>query len=180
MIEIEIIPMINIYGKFINIQKGEETFYHIYFNNNKDNEINRTALKDGDKVSKINIVINHQVKLFCELFYSCYCIESINFKKFYRNNINDMNGMFWGCSSLKKINLSNFNTFNVTDMGSMFCNCSSLKELNLSNFDTNNVTNMSHMFCGCSSLKELNLSNFNTNKVEDIRYMFSDCSSLKK
>ena len=38
------------------------------------------------------------------------------FKKFYRNNINNMNDMFYGCSSLKEINLSNFNTNNVINM----------------------------------------------------------------
>ena len=72
------------------------------------------------------------------------------FKKFYRNNINNMRSMFWGCSSLKELNLSNFNTNNVTKMGCMFFGCSSLKELNLSNFNTNNVTNMNSMFSGCS------------------------------
>ena len=46
----------------------------------------------------------------------CECIESINFKKFYRNNITDMSCMFRGCSSLKDLNLKNFNTNNVTNM----------------------------------------------------------------
>ena len=34
-IEIEIKPVKNIYGKFINIDKENEKYYHIYFNNNK-------------------------------------------------------------------------------------------------------------------------------------------------
>ena len=179
-IEIEIITKKNETSKFINIKKGEEKYYHIYFNDNKKNEIKRTYLNKDDKISKINIIIDYQIKSFFELFCDCKCIESINFKKFYRNNINDMIGMFFGCSSLKELNLSNFNTNNVTDMSFMFCGCSSLKELNLSNFNTSKVDNMTSMFLDCSSLKELNLSNFNTKNVTDTKEMFSKCSSLEK
>ena len=35
-IEIEIIPIKNAIGKFINIKKEEEPFYHIYFDDNKE------------------------------------------------------------------------------------------------------------------------------------------------
>ena len=35
-IEIELIPVKNKYGRFINIKKGDELYYHIYFNNNKE------------------------------------------------------------------------------------------------------------------------------------------------
>ena len=176
-IEIEIKPVKNAYGKFINMNENK-IYYHIYFDDNKE-EIKRNYLNKNDNVSKIKIIIDYQFKSFEKLFYYCQCIEYISFKKFYRNNINDMEGMFAGCSSLKELNLSNFNTNNVTNMGFMFYGCSSLKELNLSNFNTNNVTNMKDMFYGCSSLKELNLSNFNTNNVTDMGYMFSRCSSLK-
>ena len=67
------------------------------------------------------------MKSFENLFIFCECIESIEFQKFYRNNINNMRCMFDGCSSLKELNLSNFNTNNVTDMRYMFNGCS--KEL---------------------------------------------------
>ena len=133
-------------------------YFHIYFNDNKE-EIKKTKLNKEDKVSIINITIDYQIESFYELFYYCECIESINFKKFYRNNVNNMGRMFSGCSSLKELNLSNFNTNNVTNMWGMFYECSSLKELNLSNFNTKNVTDMEEMFDGCSSLKELNISN---------------------
>ena len=66
------------------------------------------------------IKLNH----FQDLFYNCECIESIKFKKFYRNNVTNMSGMFCGCSSLKELNLNNFNTNNVTDMSGMFTECS--------------------------------------------------------
>ena len=175
-IEIEIIPTKDIFGKFININNNDKLFYHIYFNDNKEEIKNKYEIEEEDKVTKIKIIIDYQVKSFKGLFSWCYCIKSINFKKFYRNNITNMNSMFRGCSSLKELNLNNFNTNNVRDMSRMFYDCSSLKELNLNNFNTNNVTNMSHMFSGCSSLKELNFNNFNTNNITDMSYMFYGCS----
>ena len=175
-IEIEIIPTKGKYGKFININENDELYYHIYFNDNKEKIKNKYEIEEEDKVTKIKIIIDYQVQSFKKLFDCCECIESINFKKFYRNNITDMSHMFRGCSSLKKLNLNNFNTNNVTNMESMFSGCISLKELNLNNFNTNNVTNMSEMFRGCSSLTELNLNNFNTDNVTNMSYMFSNCS----
>ena len=71
------------------------------------------------------IKLNH----FQIFFYNCKYIESIEFKKFYRNNVTDMSFMFYGCSSLKELNLNNFNTNNVTDMYGMFDGC--LDELKL-------------------------------------------------
>ena len=122
-IEIELKPVEDECGEFININEGDEKYYHIYFNDNKE-EIKRNDLNENDNVSKIKIIIDYQVKSFYELFHYCECIEYINFKKFYRNNINNMGYMFSECSSLKELNLSNFNTNNVTDMGYMFSECS--------------------------------------------------------
>ena len=179
-IEIELIPIENKYYKFINIlHEEEERYYHIYFNDSKE-EIKRHYLIKNDKVTKIKILINYQVKSFSELFSGCQFVSSINFKTFYRNNINNMNHMFYYCSSLKEINLSNFNTCKVTNMRYMFHECSSLKEINLSNFNTDNVINMKSMFYGCSSLINVNLSNFNINKVMDMSYMFFKCPLLKE
>ena len=178
--EIEIIPIKSKHGKFINIDKNNELHYHIYFNDNKEEIKNKYKIDEEDKVTKIKIIIDHQIKSFNELFYDCYCIESINFKRFIGNNITDMSWMFSGCSSLKELNLNHIKTNNVTNMSWMFWGCSSLKELNLNNFNTNNVTNMREMFSGCSSLKELNLNHFNTNNVTDMGSMFWGCSSLKE
>ena len=178
-IKIEIKLAKNKYGKFININDdNNRIYYHIYFNNSKE-EIKKTYLEKNEQIKTIKIKIEHQVQSFKNLFYFCDCIESIYFKKFYRNNIVIMNDMFYGCSSLKDLNLNNFNTNNVKDMSGMFYKCISLKELNFSKFNTNNVTDMSYMFSGCLSIEKLNLNNFNTNKVSDMSYMFSGCSSLK-
>ena len=177
-IELDIIPMKGEYGEFININEEDKKYFHIYFNDNKKKEI--TSLYKGDNVSKISIIIDYQIKSFSELFYKCGCIESIKFKKFYRNNITNMNGMFSGCSSLKELNLNNFNTNNVTNMSCMFSGCPSLKKLNLNNFNTNNVNDMSCMFSCCSSLKELNINNFNTNNVINKSWMFNGCSDELK
>ena len=118
LIEIEIKPIKIKYGKFINMNKNE-IYYHIYFNDNKE-EVKRNFLNLNENVSKIKIIIDYQVTSFDSLFYNCECIEYIYFKKTCRNNINNMRYMFWGCSSLKELNLSNFNTNNVTDMEGMF------------------------------------------------------------
>ena len=178
-IELELKTNEYIYGRFINIFDEEKQYYRIYFNNSKK-EISRNYLKYKEKVETIKIIINYQVKSFIELFLDCKCISSIYFKKFYRNNITDMNWMFSKCTLLKEIDSTNFNTNNVIDMAWMFCKCSSLEELNLSNFNTNNVENMYCMLHKCSSLKKLNVSNFNFHNVIDMANMFFGCSLLKE
>ena len=123
----------NNHGLFIN---AHNNYFHAYFDDNKE-EIKRNRINEWENVKKIKVIINYQIKSFYGLFEECRCIESINFKKFNRNNIISMENMFYKCSSLNA--------------------------LNLSNFDTNHVISCSYMFYGCLSLKELNLSNFNTN-----------------
>ena len=157
-IELEIIPMKNNYGQFINIEEQNKKYDHIYFNDDNE-EIKSTSINDNDKVSKINIIIEYQVKLFSFLFFNCKCIESIHFKKFFRNNITNMIGMFYKCISLKELNLNNFNTINVTNMRAMFSGCTSLKELNLDNFNTMKVTDMYAMFRECSDEIKLKIKN---------------------
>ena len=56
-IELEIIPIQNKYGSFIKIKEEDKKYFHIYFNDNKE-EIKKTELYKEDKVSKINIVSN--------------------------------------------------------------------------------------------------------------------------
>ena len=84
-IEIELIPIENSDGEFfINIPEDEKKYFHIYFNESK-NEINNNILLDNNKVSRIKIIIDYQVKSFENLFYNCGYIESISLKKFNRN-----------------------------------------------------------------------------------------------
>ncbi len=164
---------------FINIKKGEEKYYHIYFDDNMNQEIKRNYLRKDDKVRTIKIKVDYQIKSFNKLFYNCKYIEYIDFKKFYRIDIIDMSGMFYGCSFLKQINFNNFNTENVTDMSIMFAGCSALLELNLSKFNTKKVTSMYGMFSRCSSLTKLDINNLNANKVTKMCFMFFECYSLK-
>ena len=175
IIEIEIIPKENTYGKFINTRAN----IHIYFDDNKE-EIKRKKIIMGENVAKIKIIVENKIKSLSGFFSNCTCIKKIKFIKFNINDISDMSYMFKDCSSIEEINLSYFNTNNVTNMRCIFSDCPLLKELNLSNFNTNNVTDMSYMFNNCSSLKELNLSSFNTNNVTNMSRMFSGCSSLKE
>jgi len=179
-IEIEIKPVQDKFGKFINIENNsDEKFYHIYFNNSKE-EIKRYCINKEDKAKSIKIIIDYQVNSLYKLFFNCTCIKSIDFKKFYRINIINMSKMFSRCSSLNEINFYKFNSINVNDMSDMFSGCSSLLAINLSKFNTKNVKNMGDMFYGCRTLEKLNLSNFNTDKVTKMNYMFYDCSSLKE
>ena len=122
-IELDIMPMKGEYGKFIDIKEEDKKYFHIYFNDNKKKEIERTYLDEDENVSKISIIIDYQIKSFSKLFYYCKCIRSIEFKKFCRNNVTNMSGMFYKCSSLKELNLNNFNTNNVTDMSGIFYGC---------------------------------------------------------
>ena len=131
-IELEIIPIQNKHRHIINVQTKDTKYFHFYLNDNKEeNKIN-----NNDKISKINIIIDYQIKSFKDLFYYCECIESINFKKFYRNNITSMIAMFLGCKSLIELNITNFNTNNAINIRYIFYGCSSLKELIITNFNT--------------------------------------------
>ena len=77
-IELELIPIKNSLGIFINIPNNEEGFYHIYFDDKKE-EIKRNHLNKKDKVAKIKIIIDYQITSFQNLFNKCTCLESINF-----------------------------------------------------------------------------------------------------
>ena len=86
------------YGLFINIPDKDKEYYHIYFDNSNE-EVKRNYLKYYEKVKLIKIIIDYQAKSFEKLFYYCDCIDSIFFKKFYKNNITNMSYMFYRCSS---------------------------------------------------------------------------------
>ena len=133
-IEIKIIFSGNKHSQFINFDKTNEKYFHIYVDNKeyKKNEI-------GNEIKEVKIIIDHQIKSFFQLFLDCRCIESVIFNKFNRTNIIDMKQMFDGCL-LKELNLSNFNTVNVANMSYMFNGCKSLRKINLSKFNTENVT----------------------------------------
>ena len=132
---IEIIPVKNYSDneiKLINISnEKDKSFFHLYLNEN-ENELNKNILTKNEinKIDKIKIIIDNQIKSFHELFRNCKYIESINFIRFKRENIIDMSYMFAGCKSLKNLNISHFITNKVTNMSCMFSECSSLKELN--------------------------------------------------
>ena len=124
-IEIIIEPKKNLeknYDQFINIENEEEQkYFHIYFNDSHKEEY-KDFFDKNEKISNIKVIIDKQVKSFNGLFETCKCIKSIYFKKFYRDNIQDMSSMFSFCSSLEELNLSNFNTSNVSNMSYMFMN----------------------------------------------------------
>ena len=109
-IELEIIPnQKNKYSRFININENEKSYYHIYFNDNKKEIKNVYFIYETRYLKKIKIVIDYKVKSLAYLFNDCNCIRYINFKKYYRNNIYNINNMFSGCKSIEKIDFSKFN-----------------------------------------------------------------------
>ena len=163
---IEIFPLEKESGKFINIRKGNEPHFKIYFNNNNKKEINTQKITKKDYVYKIRVIIDPKTNAFYGLFNGCKIIKKIKFIRFNRTDIKNMNLMFYGCSSLKELDLSHFRTDKVNTMFRMFGYCSSLKKLNLFKFNTSKVKEMNSMFENCSFLEELNLSSFNTFNVE--------------
>ena len=60
-IELEIIPCNNKYGRFINITENQKLFYHIFFNDNKEEIENKYSINEEDKVTKIRIVIDYKL-----------------------------------------------------------------------------------------------------------------------
>ena len=56
IIEIEIIPLKNKYGNFINIKGNYQPYAHIYLNDNKNKEIKRFYINKEDKATKIKII----------------------------------------------------------------------------------------------------------------------------
>ena len=126
-------------------------FIHFYFNN-KTEEQKLPFDNIVEKINKVKIVMEYNIKSFGYLFNHCKKIKEIKINKFHRNNI--------------------------IDMQYMFSNCSSLTNLDISKLSSDNVINMCNMFYGCSSLKNLNISSLKTDKVIDMRNLFYDCYSL--
>ena len=77
-IEIEVIPSKGKYGKFIIVDENDKLYYHIYFNDNKEEINNKYKIKEEDKVTKIKIIIDNQVKSFKELFILFKLIKNTN------------------------------------------------------------------------------------------------------
>ena len=51
-IEIDMIPIKGKYGKFININENDKLYYHIYFNDNKEEIKNKYRIKEENCVTK--------------------------------------------------------------------------------------------------------------------------------
>ena len=164
---------------FNYIKKTRKKDYHIYFNNNLNEEIFRNYFDKKEKIQKIKIYLDNKIDSLQGLFNGCKIIEEINFVNFKRKNITNMESLFSCCKSLTKINFDNFNTENVRDMNHMFYQCFLLKELDLTKFNTKNVTDMKKMFFECRVLKKIIIGeNFLVNKVNDMSYMFFRCYYL--
>ena len=67
------------YGKFITIPDEYKEYFHIYFDDKKE-EIKSNCTKQNEKVKKIKIIIDYPVKSFKYLFANTDYINSIFFK----------------------------------------------------------------------------------------------------
>ena len=181
-IEIELIPITKLLpdknNNFIKIRENIK-YFHIYFDNDKITEIKRNYLTNKDKVKKITIKIDMELKSLARLFNECLALKEVVFTKFNREDITDMTELFYGCENLQKLDVHKFKTPNLTKMNWIFASCHSLDELDIYNFDTSKVTEMICIFSGCISLKKLRF-NFDTKNVTNMRNMFFKCMSLKE
>ena len=175
--------------KFINYEKSDESYYHIYLNDNikelkfnffKRLFVDKNYISKEDNIKKIRISIDSNIRSLKGLFKDCVCLQEVNFITFENDQITDMSRMFEGCHSLKKLNILNINTEKVRDMNHMFGECKKLKKLDLKNFKTYNVTNMRGMFYYCEALENLNFLIFDTSNVTEINDLFYKCISLKE
>ena len=139
-IEIEIIPVeksndaINIFFNYFY----DTSYYHVYFNDNEE-EIKRNYYIKSNKIKKIKIILDYEIKSLSGLFRYCKCIKSINFIKCNRKDITDMREMFSRCSSLEEVDLSNLNINGFINTDNMFSECSE----ELKNKVKNRCTNLS-------------------------------------
>ena len=181
-IELELIPLadfddIDEEYYFININKSDKSYYHIYFDNKKE-ETNQNFVKQGHTVKTIKIIIDEKIKSFKDLFSFCNGLKEISITKCNRNDITPMNMLFYEWEELIKVDLSKLKTDNVENMSYMFKGCSKLNYINISNFNTSKVTNMKLMFSECIALRNLIMTNFNTKNVTDMSEMFYNCKKL--
>ena len=148
---IELIPVENTSGIFINIRKEDINYIHLYINNSRV-EIKRNYIKPNEIIAKIIIKLDYKFNNFKYLFYDCKCLKTITFIKFFRNNIFDMSYMFCKCINLYEVNFNSFNTDNVTNMCYMFYKCINLTNIDLNKFDLNKNINLEGMFNKCHKL----------------------------
>ena len=77
-IVIEIIPKEKKFGKFICVPKRYESYYHIYFNDNKE-EIKRKKLNKDENIFKIKVILDYKIKSLSHLFSKFKYIKKITF-----------------------------------------------------------------------------------------------------
>ena len=180
--EMEIIPIEKIEPdiSYLFIKSREnKNYYHIYFDNDFNTQIKRNYITYKDKIKKITIKIDMELKSLRGLFRECTAIKEFKFTKFNRDDFTDIQDLFYGCINLEKIDLQIFKSKNLTNMNYLFSRCSSLHELNISNLDTSKVSEMVCLFSGCYLLKKLKF-NFKTQNVTNMKGMFYKCKSLKE
>ena len=67
--------------KIINSKEEEKQYYHIYFNDNKD-EIKKYSVSKNDNISKIKIIIDYQINHLLDYLIIAYVLNQCILKIF--------------------------------------------------------------------------------------------------
>ena len=176
-IKINIYPIREFERKLINIIETNRPYYHIYFDDNKE-EIQSLSITKKDNVEKIKLIIDGKISNLIGLFSECDYIREVDIIKFKNYKIENISKIFYNCINLEKINFFDINTSHITHMSGIFHACKKLKEIDMSKFKTDNVSDKSFLFSSCESLSKVDISNFNTSKVTNMNSMFNFCKKL--
>ena len=108
-IKINIYPIKEVEGKLINIIEKERPYYHIYFDDNKE-EIQNLSITKKDNVNKIKLIIDNKIDDLSKLFKDCNYIRQIDIIRFKNRKIYNMNEIFSCC---RNSHISNFTCIKI-------------------------------------------------------------------
>ena len=108
-IKINIYPIKEVEGKLINIIEKERLYYHIYFDDNKE-EIQNLSITKKDNVNKIKLIIDNKIDDLSKLFKGCNYIRQIDIIRFKNRKIYNMNEIFSCC---RNSHISNFTCIKI-------------------------------------------------------------------
>ena len=89
---------------FIRMRENKN-YYHIYFGNDLNTQIKRNYITYQDKIKKIIIKIDMELKSLRGLFHDCTAIKEFKFTKLNRDDFTDIQDLFYGCINLEKIDI---------------------------------------------------------------------------
>lgn len=92
------------------------------------------------------------------MFYDCWNLQSVVFKKLQGKGDVDCADMFGRCSKLTSIDFSGVQSLSCSRTQDMFENCYLLESVDLSKLNTSKCTYFSYMFSRCEAMKSIDLT----------------------